>query len=117
MLTGKTRHKVRPARASDLIALFGEPYGSTLRAWTLEADGEPVALAGYFMSSGHAMVFSDITDGIPKMTLWREAKRFMDKLKVPGVCVAAEGSGPFLERLGWAFAGHSEDGEVYTWRL
>lgn len=117
MLTGRTRHRSRPARASDMSEMFGKPHPATLRAWSLEADGRVVAMAGYFMSEGKAVVFSDIKEDVPKMTIWREAKRFMERLKVPSVCVATDESGPFLERLGWVFVGHSEDGEVYTWQV
>lgn len=99
-----------------MIEMFGKPYSATLRAWSLEADGKVVAMAGYFMSAGKAVVFSDIKEDVPKMTIWREAKRFMDQLNVPSVCLAEDEAGPFLERLGWVFEGHSQDGGVYTWQ-
>lgn len=106
----------RPATAADVAGLFDEPVPMTIRARVLEQDGKPVAIAGYFLNGGKAVMFSDVKGAIPKMTIWREAKAMMAGLKLPAICVAECGSGAFLERLGWSLAGNSADGEVYTWQ-
>lgn len=82
----------------------------------LEGGGEVVGIAGYFLGHGHVVVFSDIREGIPKMTIWREARALMSDVKLPAICIAEETSGPFLERLGWQHVGPSDQGEVYKWR-
>lgn len=82
----------------------------------LERDGEVLAVAGYHIGAGCVVMFSDMKPGIPKMRIWREARRMMSELKLPAVCVAEEYSGPFLERLGWHYAGRSDAGDVYQWQ-
>ncbi|MDX1742939.1 MAG: hypothetical protein R3186_05015, partial [Ruegeria sp.] len=115
-MTEKTRIEVRPARRSDLIAICGENSPLTVRAWAMDVNGEPAAVAGFFMAGGRAVVFSDIAkEGIPKLAIWRAAKKFMEKLTCPAACVAKEGSQEFLERLGWVYNGTDETGDVYTW--
>lgn len=101
MLTGKTRHKTRPATAADIHDYFGKSAPKTVRAWVLTVDGKVVGVAGYYISAGNAVVFSDIKDGIPKMTVWRAAVEFMESLNLPVICEGSEGSKSFLERLGW----------------
>lgn len=82
----------------------------------LEIQGEVAGIAGYRINGGHAVVFSDMKADIPMMTIWREAKAMMQSLKIPAVCYAEEGSGPFLERLGWAYIGGTKDGDMYKWQ-
>jgi hypothetical protein len=99
-----------------LVDVCGNDAPVTLRAWCMEMDGEPVAVAGYFPAGANVMVFSDIRrDDIPKIALWRAAKVLMAKIKHPAVCVTAE-SQAFLERLGWVYSHTKEDGDVYLWQ-
>lgn len=100
------------------MAFYGKPFARTLKAEVFEHNGEVIAVVGYYFLNGWALVFSDIMETAPrlKMRVWREAVRFMGKLTFPALCVADEGSGPFLTRLGWQFVGPSGDGDVYSWR-
>lgn len=82
----------------------------------LEIDGKVVGLAGYYLMGGHAVMFSDGKEGIPKMTIWRESVAMMQSMKLPAICFSHDGSGPFLKRLGWTYVGPSPDGEVYKWQ-
>lgn len=106
----------RPATARDILGFYGRSSEKTIRAQVWELDGEPAAVAGVYRLGAARVVFSDIRPGVPKMAIWRQAKAFMDDLKAPALCIAEANSGPFLERLGWAFVGSSEDGDVYQWR-
>lgn len=106
----------RMATQGDILQFFEKLPPQTIRARVLERDGEVVGVAGYFVTGGMAVMFSDKRADIPKMTIWREAVAMMKGMKIPAVCVAESGSGPFLERLGWKRAGTSADGDVYTWR-
>lgn len=108
--------KSRPATQADLLTFFGRLPDCSVRARVLEQGGEIVGVAGYFMAGGRAVVFSDLKGDVPNMTIWREAKALMDSLRVPALCIAENGSGPFLERLGWQYVGPSADGEVYEWQ-
>lgn len=83
----------------------------TVRATVWERDGEVVGLAGYYLHGDVAVVFSEAKEGLPKLAVWREAKAFMARLKRPAVCFT-EGSGRFLERLGWV----KGQGEEYRWQ-
>lgn len=83
-------------------------YGSipmSMRATVAELDGRVVGIAGYYMAQGVAFVFSDCKAELPKMTIWREAVKYMQGLTIPAICVASEGSERFLERLGWKHLG------------
>ena len=109
--------KSRPATRADIEGFFGKLPRQSIRARVLEVGGEVVGVAGYYMVNGVAVMFSDKKGDIPKMTIWRESRAMMDKIETPAVCVAEEGAGPFLERLGWQHAGPSSEGEVYTWQV
>lgn len=101
----------RDAVAGDILSFYGRTAPQTLRARVLERDGEVIGIAGYYVLNGHALVFSDNREGIPKMTIWREAVKFMADLKLPAICLASEDSGAFLKRLGWRHV----EGETYQW--
>lgn len=114
-MTDKITTKSRPATAGDVEAFFGRSVPHTIRARVLERDGAVVGVAGYYIINGLAVMFSDSKGDISKMTIWRESKAMMDGMKIPAICVSQDGSGPFLERLGWQYVGPSADGEVYKW--
>lgn len=99
------------------MQFFGRLPPRTVRARVLEQDGRVVGLAGYYIAGGVAVMFSDMKEAIPAMTIWRESKAMMAEIKIPAICVAESNSGPFLERLGWVCAGPSTDGDVYTWQV
>lgn len=109
MLIDKTT--TRPANASDILGFFGKGAPRTIRARALDVGGEVVGIAGYYVSDGVAVVFSDIRKGIPKMTIWREALSLMNSLKLPAVCEGSPESARFLKRLGWS---QVDDGYLFT---
>lgn len=102
--------KSRPATQDDIKTLYGN-VPVTMRAHVLDDGGEVTAILGYYLRGGTVVVFSEIRKPVPKMRIWREAKKFMSELKIPAICVAEGGSGPLLKRLGWV----TEDEEVFTW--
>ncbi|WP_456389745.1 hypothetical protein [Profundibacter sp.] len=109
-----TETLTRPATRSDILTFFDKIPGRSIRANVLEIGGKVVGVAGYHIAGGMAVVFSDGTDAIPKQRIWRESLKFMRELKIPAICIASDGSGHFLERLGWKYCGPSNDGDVYT---
>lgn len=111
------RTETRPARAEDIQRIYGRTAGQTVRAQVWTVDGDPVAIVGYYMAGQTAVVFSDIKVDAPKVSIWRAAKAYMANMKVPATCFACDGSGPFLERLGWSHVGPTEDGELYKWQV
>ena len=112
-MTDKTRLKSRVATRADIHEYYGQLPAKSVRARVLEVDGRIVGVAGYYIEGSCAVVFSDAKEDIPKMTVWREAKAMMQSIRLRGVCTACEGSGPFLERLGWKHMGEG----VYEWQL
>ncbi len=115
-MTDKTKLSVRAARRADIEAFFGQSVPVSVRARVMERDGDIVALCGYYIAGGQAAVFSDIKDkALPKLAVWREAVRFMKTIKVPAYCIADDGSAPFLERLGWKWAGDTNEGGLFQW--
>ena len=108
--------KSRPAVAADFEAFYGKAPPQAVRARVLEQDGRVVGVAGYHILGGVAVMFSDVSEPIAPITIWRESKAMMASMKIPALCVAESYSGAFLERLGWSHAGRSADGEVYTWQ-
>ncbi len=115
-MSAKITIKSRLAVADDFQAFYGKPPPRAVRARVLEQGGRVVGVAGYHIVDGVAVMFSDMSEPIPPITIWRESKAFMASMKIPATCIAESYSGPFLERLGWVHAGHSADGEVYTWQ-
>lgn len=103
MSTGKIT--TRPATQADISGFYGRLPLRSVRAWVMEIDGEAAGIAGWGIEAGHVVVFSDLRDGVPKMTVWRKAKEFMAMIDFPAVCQCTETSGPFLERLGWRHVG------------
>jgi len=87
----------------------------TLKAKVWEIDDRVVAIAGYWMQNGAAVVFSDMAEDVDAAPLhiFREAKAFMGSLDAPAVCVATPGSEKFLRLLGWSHRETSESGEIY----
>lgn len=107
-----SRLKSRPAKRSDFLEFYGELPRQSVKARVLEVEGTVRGILGYYMLGRAAVVFSDMRGDIPKMTIWREAKAFMESMTLPAVCEATETSGPLLERLGWRHI----DGGVYEWQ-
>ena len=103
-------------------AFYGHDLPFSARAWVAEVDGEVIGIAGYYLRGGAALVFSDMREAMKAypVTIMREARRLMARIKVPAVCIAdpdLPGSGRFLERLGWRFDRRTEEGDQYTWPI
>lgn len=114
MSTDKTRLESRPATAADVVAFFGKNSPQTVRARVVEVDGVVQGIAGYYIAGGIAIMFSDSKE-LPKVTIWRESKKMMESMKLPAICIGSGDSRSFLERLGWAYVGTTDAGEIFQW--
>lgn len=95
----------RPATRADILAFYGRLPEGSARVWVLDIGGKVAGVAGYRVVGGCLLAFSDVAEGVPKMTVWRKAHEFMAMLKRTTYCEGSEKSGPFLERLGWQHLG------------
>jgi len=98
---------------------FGRVPPYTIKAQVWETDEKMLAIAGYWTVRGVAVIFSDMVAemDVAAITIWRQAKGYMQKLDKPAQCIAAPGSETFLARLGWEHIGTSDQGEVFKWEL
>lgn len=110
---------VRDGKESDLTAFYGRGAPKSGKLRVAEENGEVVALIGYYpYEKGTVFVFSDIKpEATQKVALLRHAVRFLRSLDHVGVCIASDGAGPLLERLGWVYAGDDEERQVYAWPI
>lgn len=78
---------VRPATREDIDAFSDMTDKPTIRAYVAEMDGKVIAIAGAARAKGRWYAFADLPDEIRpyKMTIMRNAKRFIDDLRRQGV--------------------------------
>lgn len=111
--------EIRSATADDIKAVCGERNPVSIRAYTITLDDKPVCVAGITLSSP-ALVFSDFdrTVNVPKRTVYRYAKRMLEKLRalgIPAITTELQGRSRFLESLGLEL--DHVDGEQHFYRI
>jgi hypothetical protein len=114
---------IRPATRADIDDWYGGEYKRSCRAWVIERGGRPACVAGYSFEDGYVLMFSDIRDPeAPKTAIWRGARLVIDHVKRAGLPLLAladpeiQGSGRFLERLGFILQQSTEHGDIYQWQ-
>lgn len=115
---------IRPANADDLQRQFAAARARTVRAYAVEADGVVIALIGYYLDNGRAVIFSAINDEARKRAGWypravlRCACTIVQealKLGMPVLAVAdprVPGSDKLLERVGFA----RDYKDIFVWK-
>jgi hypothetical protein len=93
---------------------------NSIRAWTVEVDGELACIAGIVYGKNYFEAFSDIAPNlnVPKRTIWRYAKilaGYIKDTKLPVIAFCRENpdSGKFLEAMGFRFLGMSNNRKIY----
>lgn len=106
----------RSATAADIIAFYGHPWPTTLRAVVLVLDEKPVGVIGLSREGNHQKLFSDAAPELEpymrSITVMRGLKkvmRWVETSQLPVVAVAD--NPPLLEKLGFECL----DGDVYLW--
>ena len=113
--------EIRWATAADLDRFYGERVPMTVRARVAELEGEIIAVFGWRMVGGRALVFSELSEAARRfpMSIVRETRKLMSELgSVPAICIADPGeptAAKFLRVLGWQHGHSSDEGEVYKW--
>lgn len=95
----------------------------SVRALTVELDGEPIAIAGVLYTAP-LQVFSIMDDKMRSfpVTIMKTAKRLRNILasySQPLYALASDeeqNSDEFLQRVGFEFVGENEDGRFYQWQ-
>lgn len=113
--------KARPATQQDFEAING-PMRMTSRASAFDVNGELMAVAGYYLQNGRAVIFSAIkpearnVPGFPR-TMLRFARQLLDEVNEIGIGALAAAdpeipqSDTLLKHLGFKH----EYREVYSW--
>jgi len=78
---------IRTATREDIDAFSDMANKPTIRALVAEMDGRVVAIAGAALAKGRWYAFADLPEEIRpyKMTIMRNAKRFIEDLRRQGV--------------------------------
>lgn len=112
---------IRPAKAGDYEAIYGEPLKHSIRAYTAEIDGKPVGIAGVAYVGGQVSAFSKGLPGIPKHWAARGTvvvKKMLREMNCPVLAIAdpeIPTSSDFLKRVGFEHVTTNSQGEVFRW--
>lgn len=112
---------IRPATNMDFVTLFKKP-AQTVRAWTIEENGRPLGVGGYYLYQGSAVMFAEILEGgrkckWPARAMLISARYVLAQALKTGMSVCAvadptvENSAKLLERIGFVH-GYKE---TYVW--
>ncbi len=114
--------EIRPATAGDFEAMYGHPPERTVYAFVGDAAGEIVGIGGVYLDPGGPIGFLNVTERAKpyKLTLLREAKRFMKEHAGPMPVRAIRDknnklAGRFLLALGFRYMRSTSEGELYEW--
>jgi len=106
----------RPATAEDIVAFYGRPWPTTLRAVVLVLDEKIVGVIGLSREGDHLKLFSDaapeLEPHIKSITVMRGLKKVMQWVEASQMPVLAVADNPpLLEKLGFELL----EGNVYQW--
>ena len=113
---------LRPARAGDFEALYGEPPAFTIKAYAAEIDGRVVGIGGIQYIGSQPVLFSRMADELRpfKKFIVRSARLAGELAREAKAAAVANPNEPrschLLRRLGLTWVGTVEEGEVFSWR-
>jgi hypothetical protein len=117
--------KQRFATASDILKFYGERPPQTLKAIIVVLDEEPIAVVGLSNEGGYGKFFSEykpeLRGRLRRMAVLRAIKaamEFVERCPMPVVAVThpEEPDSPrLLQKLGFEFHEHSDNGDIYQW--
>lgn len=114
--------ELRPVRAGDYEAIYGEPLKHSIKGFVVTVDGEPRGIAGVAYVDGQVNAFSRGLPGIPKKWIVRGVKLtlgMIEEMNCPVLAIAdpeIPTSHAFLERCGFEHVTTNSQGEVFRWR-
>lgn len=114
-------YKVRPTTVEDYQHLYGRLPPRTAQGFTIEVDGVPHAIAGIYMLSHTAQIFSDIKAPVPRRSIIETCRVMMELIKSKGVGAQAlrDPDSPtslnMMRHFGFEHIATAPEGEVYAW--
>lgn len=113
---------IRPTTAADIDVFAGGPLSDSIRAYSVEHEGEVLAMAG-IRHSPLKTCFGDIKPEIkrhPRMLvkLARKVTGMIDDYDEPVYAIADEDEPTavnFLLHCGFEYIGKNDQGEVFIW--
>lgn len=114
---------VRPIRQGDFEAIYGYPPSRSIKGFTAELGGKPVAVAGIYYMVDHIVAFCNVTNEAAEnkrlmASGFRKFAELLNGMDVPVFAVAdsriptAEN---FLMRCGFEYLNKGPNGEVFVW--
>jgi hypothetical protein len=113
--------EIRPIRAGDYEAIYGEPLRHSVRGFTAVVDGEPRGMAGVAYVKGQVTAFSRGLPGIPKKWIARGTLmtlRMIRDMDCPVLAIAdpeIPTAAQFLARVGFEHVTTNSQGEIFRW--
>lgn len=115
---------IRPAKAADILALYGNYPKHNMKAYAAELDGKVIAVSGVNYFPDQLVAFSKILPEYQhmKFALAKGTLKVLDLLKridAPVYAIAdkdIKGSADFLMRCGFEYVARTPEGEVYVWQ-
>lgn len=82
---------IRPSTRQDVIKLYGKASQWSVRALTVDLDGEPVGIGGVYFNGDMYVIFSEITEPLRpyRKTIMKVAKMVMAQVKERGITAIA----------------------------
>lgn len=112
--------QIRPITKED-VEFFAKshpecnPFGRTIRGWTVTLNGTPVCIAGVTIGRDFIEAFSDMMPvKVSKRTIWRYAQLLRDNiaaLRLPVIVLS--GNDKFLRKLGFHVVAEAQGKKIY----
>lgn len=117
--------EIKPITKADIYEFYGRGLPNTCRGWSVYVDQELAAICGVTIGKGIVVAFSEIKKDVqvPNITIWRTAKKVMERISGLGFSTVYAVAQPhlstapsFLARLGFQHQESSVRGEVFKWQ-
>jgi hypothetical protein len=117
-----TKYSYREMTYEDVLNYYGKPIDFSMVGYSILENDNVIGLVGIREFHGDNLFFSDIKlTSIPKITIWRFARKFVILLtnRYKNIIAVSDGtycnSVRFLECLGFELSYEWEGQKVYRW--
>jgi hypothetical protein len=114
---------VRPIKRGDFEAVYGYAPARTIKGYTAELHGQPVAVAGVYYMPDHVVAFCNVSpdaqhDKRGMASGFRKFAALLNELNTPVFAIAdpdIPSSEILLMRCGFKYLHKGPNGEVFVW--